>query len=272
VNTPVTPCCGNGVTESGEDCDDANTSNTDACVNCAAARCGDGFVQTGVETCDQGAANSNAPNAACRTDCRPRRCGDGIIDNGEQCDDGGTVPADGCSATCQFELPATAELIAGRGSALTDCALEWAMDRPVHDKNDLPSAKQTCHDGDPVCDHGTAANECLFQIWLCANEHDPRLPLCTPGAGGVGTVAQTELKKPSEKDALRRPEDSENRSRLLSAASATQFAPSDFCGPRVDVRVPLKAPGKKGAKKLKLRGTTVAGQIDSDSLKLTCEP
>lgn len=276
VNDPITPCCGNGVTETGEACDDANTVNTDACVNCQAARCGDGFVQTGVETCDLGAANSDAPNATCRTNCMPARCGDGILDTarGEQCDDGNTTPADGCSATCQFELPPTAELIGGRGSVLTDCALEFAMDRPIHDKNNLPSAKQTCRDGDPVCDHGTTPNECVFQIWLCANEHDVHFPLCTPGSGGsgVGTVAQVELKKPSDKDALRRPEDSQNRSRLLPAAVAAQFASLDFCGPRVDVRVPLKAPGKKGVKKIKLRGTTVSGIIDSDGLKLTCVP
>ena len=61
--------CGNGVLEAGEQCDDGNTSNTDACLNtCVAARCGDGLVEAGVEACDLGAQNSNAPNAACRTD------------------------------------------------------------------------------------------------------------------------------------------------------------------------------------------------------------
>jgi len=62
--------CGNGVLQSGEECDDGNGVNTDACSNsCTAARCGDGSIQAGVETCD----------------------------------DGNAVNGDGCSATCQIE-------------------------------------------------------------------------------------------------------------------------------------------------------------------------
>ena len=39
----------------GEECDDGNGSNTDACLNaCVAARCGDSFVQLTVEACDDG--------------------------------------------------------------------------------------------------------------------------------------------------------------------------------------------------------------------------
>lgn len=45
--------CGNGVVDSGEDCDDGNSDNTDDCLNdCTNARCGDGFVHSGVEECD----------------------------------------------------------------------------------------------------------------------------------------------------------------------------------------------------------------------------
>ena len=47
--------CGNGVVEAGEQCDDGNTSNTDACLNtCVTNVCGDGFVNVGVEQCDDG--------------------------------------------------------------------------------------------------------------------------------------------------------------------------------------------------------------------------
>ncbi|HSA58273.1 MAG TPA: hypothetical protein VLJ37_01140 [bacterium] len=49
------PACGNGVVESPEACDDGNADETDACLStCAAASCGDGFVQAGVEDCDGG--------------------------------------------------------------------------------------------------------------------------------------------------------------------------------------------------------------------------
>jgi cysteine-rich repeat protein len=55
----------------GEECDDGNMSNTDACVGmCKLAKCGDGFLQ---------------------------------MSDLEQCDDGNILPNDGCSATCQLE-------------------------------------------------------------------------------------------------------------------------------------------------------------------------
>ena len=56
-----TPGCGNGIIDPGEDCDDGNTVDTDACVACKAAVCGDGFVHAGVELC------GDAPADACTT-------------------------------------------------------------------------------------------------------------------------------------------------------------------------------------------------------------
>ena len=45
--------CGNGRMDGGEQCDDGNTIDTDACTAvCRNARCGDGAIQSGVETCD----------------------------------------------------------------------------------------------------------------------------------------------------------------------------------------------------------------------------
>ncbi len=53
------PLCGNSVIEGGEQCDDGNGSNTDACTNtCRNAVCGDGFIRAGVEQCDGGASCS----------------------------------------------------------------------------------------------------------------------------------------------------------------------------------------------------------------------
>src|SRR5262249_12248242 len=45
--------CGNGRIDTGEQCDDGNTIDTDACTSvCQNARCGDGAVEAGVEACD----------------------------------------------------------------------------------------------------------------------------------------------------------------------------------------------------------------------------
>jgi cysteine-rich repeat protein len=59
--------CGNGRLEAGEGCDDGNTGNHDVCTNaCEPARCGDGFVQPGVEQCDAG---NTANTPGCHRDC-----------------------------------------------------------------------------------------------------------------------------------------------------------------------------------------------------------
>jgi len=64
--------------------------------------CGDGFLSSsGVERCDDGAANSDVVPDACRTDCLEARCGDGVIDSNETCDDGNTVDGDACPGECK---------------------------------------------------------------------------------------------------------------------------------------------------------------------------
>jgi len=120
---PGTYVCGNGRTEPGEQCDDGNLSNKDACsTSCrftassssSSSRplltllfCGNGQLDLG-EQCDIGAQNSNLPNALCRMDCTPSRCGDQILDalKGESCDDGNAVEGDGCSPACALEQAA----------------------------------------------------------------------------------------------------------------------------------------------------------------------
>jgi cysteine-rich repeat protein len=275
VNTPITPCCGNGVPEAGEQCDDGNASNTDACLNtCVAATCGDGFVRTGVEQCDLGAGNSNAPNATCRTDCRPARCGDGVTDDlrGEQCDDGNGAAGDGCSPSCFAEPPSTADRIPGKGGSTTDCVLEWAMDRPALNSKGIPAVKQTCVDGDPSCDFGATPDECTFRVWSCSNNNEPLVPFCQPGAAGAGTPVSVEAIRPNAKEAAARPVDAANRQELLRATGAALVTTLDTCGPRMDIRVPLKDPAKAGKRVLKVRANTSRGLRDSDVLKLVCLP
>jgi cysteine-rich repeat protein len=69
---PPGPVCGNGVVESGEDCDDGNTSSGDGCSS----------------TCQ----------------CEPVAvCGNGVVESGEECDDGNTSSGDGCSSVCLCE-------------------------------------------------------------------------------------------------------------------------------------------------------------------------
>ncbi|MBN1773097.1 MAG: hypothetical protein JXB32_17655 [Deltaproteobacteria bacterium] len=47
------PRCGDGIVQTGEECDDGNGADDDACLStCRTARCGDGVVWSGVEECD----------------------------------------------------------------------------------------------------------------------------------------------------------------------------------------------------------------------------
>ena len=99
MNKQILSTCGNGIIELGEVCDDANPSNTDACLNnCQAATCGDGYVQTGVEVCD----DANPSNTdACLNNCQAATCGDGYVQIGfEVCDDGNSTNGDGCENNC----------------------------------------------------------------------------------------------------------------------------------------------------------------------------
>lgn len=93
--------CGNGIVDSGEQCDDgeANSDTTpDACrEDCRFPQCSDGIVDPGMgEECDDGANNANFEADACRTNCMLPRCGDGGVDTGEACDDGNEEWGDSC--------------------------------------------------------------------------------------------------------------------------------------------------------------------------------
>jgi cysteine-rich repeat protein len=109
--------CGNGILEAGEQCDDGNDINTDACpATCAFAACGDGITRVGVEECDDA---NDSDTDACLSDCRIARCGDGVFRVGvEQCDDGNSVSDDGCSNDCR--LPVCGDGIVAGGEQCDD--------------------------------------------------------------------------------------------------------------------------------------------------------
>ncbi len=82
VSCLIVPVCGNGVVESGELCDDANAIATDGCAGCVVVPlCGNGTVELG-EDCD---STDPAVCRECRHVKRPT-CGNGRVELGEQCD------------------------------------------------------------------------------------------------------------------------------------------------------------------------------------------
>ncbi|CAN5226422.1 hypothetical protein BH11MYX1_BH11MYX1_07060 [soil metagenome] len=99
--------CGDGVLDSGEQCDDGNTTSGDGCSSVCkietANTCGNGTVEVGTEQCDDGnTVGGDGCSATCQTEA-PLNCGNGALDAGETCDDGNTAANDGCSAACAIE-------------------------------------------------------------------------------------------------------------------------------------------------------------------------
>jgi len=94
--------CGDGKIDPGEACDDGNTDDTDDCVRCNPAACGDAAVHTGVESCDDGPDNSDEWSAAkhCNASCQAYapHCGDGTCQ--ADVEDASACPEDGCKAVC----------------------------------------------------------------------------------------------------------------------------------------------------------------------------
>ena len=180
--------CGDGVEDPGEDCDDGNTSNNDACTNtCESAYCGDGFVETGSEDCDDGnsidndgcdsncqpsavtpscgngiqegseecdngSSNSDTAADACRTDCTDATCGDGVTDNGEECDDGNQIDDDSCKNDCTEPTVTTG----GCGSVTEECNDEIVgLGQACFHKGEC------CNANDEVISHGVSCEQGL---------------------------------------------------------------------------------------------------------------
>jgi cysteine-rich repeat protein len=125
------PCCGNGLVQLSETCDDGNTVAGDGCSDtcmvesgfscvgqpsvCTPLVCGNGIIQPG-EACDDGnMASGDGCSDTCMVEsgftcsgepsaCIPIVCGNGVLQPGEECDDGNMVAGDGCRADCTLEL------------------------------------------------------------------------------------------------------------------------------------------------------------------------
>jgi len=230
------PFCGDGiVNQIGEECDDGNNLNDDACtVGCKNAFCGDGFKYKGVEDCEP--PNTATCDATCH-EIKPARCGNHVLDPGEECDDGNnsnrddctnlcklatcgdgvvhskgappfeecddgnTLPGDGCSPTCQLEC--------GNGQIDGGCSL-GAVGQPCDSDDDCDTSPSA---GDGACVHEAcdpgAANLCGMsgcsdhcQIKTCGNgivECDEECDLGSnngPGSGcNIGTCTRNVVGK-----------------------------------------------------------------------------
>ena len=82
---------------------------------CLFARCGDGFIWAGRETCDDG---NRIDTDACRNGCVPARCGDRAVWAGEECDDGDMDNDDACLMIVEI-LDAAMAMYVGLSNVMT---------------------------------------------------------------------------------------------------------------------------------------------------------
>lgn len=301
--------CGDGVVDTGEECDDGNGRGCDGCDRSCHLEpgyaCGDGVVSTTCgETCDDGVGNSDTTPDACRTSCRLAACGDGVTDGSEECDDGNRKSCDGCSSKCVAEPglqcgdgipqvecgeqcddgntidgdgctePCRLEVIPGGGPPGTDCRTVWVVDNPAndprYDKKGAISGIQQCVDGDSRCDFDAGvAGSCTFHVRVCANTN-------TATCFGAVRLATWTLKSPSSSRAANSPALAAVRSALASVAG-TIVGPDleNVCTPTIAVTVPLRtAAGRLVANNLALKTEARPYSLgkDVDKLKLVCLP
>ncbi len=122
THIPFVPCCGNGIKEEGEQCDDGNRKSNDGCSKsctvegCIVSICNDGNPCT-IDSCfnnqcmhtsitfpanDDGCCPEGA-DANTDDDCAPV-CGNTVLEIGEQCEPPNTAT---CNANCQNIISTT---------------------------------------------------------------------------------------------------------------------------------------------------------------------
>jgi hypothetical protein len=119
----------------------------------------------------------------------------------------------------------TGDCLSGRGSTQKACIAEWlVVPQPVF--TGRPPTRLSCRDGANCDADGDATNHrCTFHLALCLNNHDPRLPRCTPT-----DVATVDLRTPNPNGVRNKPEDTVNANALLSAiAGISGGVPSGTC-------------------------------------------
>jgi cysteine-rich repeat protein len=197
--------CGNGVIDTGEQCDDGTAKNDGSYNNCKAnctraPYCGDMSVQNPPEICDNGASNSSSaygPNS-CTLSCLPGGyCGDGIINGAEKCDDGkNSGLAGSCTTNCSAYVPSTScgdgiiqppekcddgpSTTTGNGTAASKCDTSCRFKCG----NGLVDAGEQCDNGVNDGTYGTCTSTCKLAGY-CGDGIKNGNEQCDSGANNV---------------------------------------------------------------------------------------
>ncbi len=212
--------CGNNLLETGEQCDDGNTTSGDGCsASCQQEYCGDSVIQPGLnEQCDNSACapNPNPPPLGtplfcmnCQCQCVPFLCSQGSVPNMEtcscdpmpcdstsDCDDQNECTDDSCDLTaghCVFDGTGMNGLACDDGDI---CTTGEQCDAGIC----IGGTATSCDDGNPcttdVCDYDTGCiNQNLPNGTSCADadlcdgdEVCDNFGVCQPGVSVVCTA------------------------------------------------------------------------------------
>ncbi len=191
--TCVPASCGDGIAQSGEQCDFGSDNgvvpgcNVDCTFSCNGSSCDDGDPCDGVEACSAVTHNGQTGQActtgtpldngtSCGTNmicenasCVTGVCGDGYVTGTEECDDANSVNGDGCNNDCTFSCVST--------DATRNCT-------PA----DACAGQGTCNDTTHVCAPGQALPDNTF----CGTTGFCKMGVCTQPTCGNGVVERGE--------------------------------------------------------------------------------
>ena len=176
VETPEgLAACGNQKVETGEACDDGNTTGGDGCsADCAAIE--DGYqCPTEGGACTKIEENNKPPEE--NTD---PKCGDGKVESGEVCDDSNTDAGDGCSADCKtietgYDCPS-------EGGACTEHPVVKCGNGDLDDD-------EVCDDGNTADGDGCSADcKTIEENYICPITGSE----CIPAGCGNGETEENE--------------------------------------------------------------------------------
>jgi hypothetical protein len=151
--------------------------------------------------------------------------------------------------------------LTGTGSHRTDCLAEWNVTQTdITRWGPIPGA--VCRDNDPGCDADQVPGQCTFQLSICFNVPDRRLPRCDTGA----PIASYRMSIPSAAE----PGDTidlVNAANIHAALPVLPIAQPDTCTASIPFFVRT---GRSNSIHFSARAAD--GRMDHDRLRFTCLP
>ncbi len=156
-------------------------------------------------------------------------------------------------------LLSVASPLTGNGSHRTDCLVEWNV-MPKQITRWRPVSGAVCRDGDSSCDADAIPGQCTFQLSVCFNVPDRRLPRCDTRSPIVGYRQLM----PS----TGQPADTTEAANAAAMAVALPLLPIDQPGTCTQT-LPFVVPAGRSSW-IRFSGRAADGRADYDRLRFTC--